>query len=252
MEEILKEFNLRDEEIKTFICLLENGELTVGILAKKTGISRPSLYGFIDKLKNNGLVQESQRNGVKTFSVQPKETIEKIFEEKIQYIQKGKESIIELYNNIAIGSIYTNPRFRLFEGKDGLKQILKDMVLYRDIETKAYWPARAMIDILSEVFFKDLNEERVRQKIRTQVIWPESEKIDTGQYPYLNASKDLLREVRIAPFEVSFSMGYWIYGNKVAFISSKKENFGFIIESKELVDMLSSQFKIIWNLSEPI
>jgi hypothetical protein len=38
----------------------------------------------------------------------------------------------------------------------------------------------------------------------------------------------------------------------VAFISSKKESFGFIIESKELVEMLSSQFEVIWNLSKSL
>lgn len=47
-------------------------------------------------------------------------------------------------------------------------------------------------------------------------------------------------------------MGYWIYGNKVAFISSRKESFGFIIESAELVEMLRTQFEVLWKTSKPI
>jgi len=47
-------------------------------------------------------------------------------------------------------------------------------------------------------------------------------------------------------------MGYWIYENKVAFISSKKSNFGFIIENEEYTNMLRSQFKILWQMSKKI
>lgn len=252
IEELQEQFNLRDDEVKTFTCLLEHGEQTVGVLAKKTGLSRPSLYGFIYKLKNIGFVQESQRNGVKLFSASPKEKIEKLFEEKIQKFQKAKESVFDIYNEITLGANLVSPRFQLFEGTEGLQHVLKDLLLYRDIETKAYWPVKSMVDILSEAFFKDLNGKRIKQKIYTKVIWPESQQLDISKYPYLGAGPELLREVRIAPNGISFSMGYWIYGNKAAFISSKKESFGFIIESKELVEMLSSQFDIMWTLSKSI
>jgi hypothetical protein len=47
-------------------------------------------------------------------------------------------------------------------------------------------------------------------------------------------------------------MGYWIYENKVAFISSTKEAFGFIVESKEFVEMLSSQFELVWKASKKL
>ena len=76
--------------------------------------------------------------------------------------------------------------------------------------------------------------------------------MDIKKHPYLGTGEKFLREIRIAPKDIGFSMGYWIYGNKVAFISSKKEAFGFIIESKELAEMLSSQFEVMWKLSKPI
>jgi hypothetical protein len=46
-------------------------------------------------------------------------------------------------------------------------------------------------------------------------------------------------------------MGYWVYQNKAAFISSRAEGFGFIIESRELVAMLLTQFELLWSLSTP-
>jgi len=252
IENVLKHFDLRDDEVKAFLFLLEQGAQTAGNLAKKTGISRPSLYGFVRKLKETGLIIESQKDGVKTFHACSVEKTQQLFQEKISDLEQGKLSMQLLYEQAVQGKAGINPKFQLFEGREGLKQILKDMMLYRDIETKAYWPIKSMVDILSEKFFKELNKERIQRKIYTRAVWPESQKLDIKKHPYLGAGNQFFREIRIAPKDISFSMGYWIYGNKAAFISSKRESFGFIIESKELVEMLSSQFDVMWNLSKPL
>ena len=88
--------------------------------------------------------------------------------------------------------------------------------------------------------------------IYTTAIWPENQKVDIKKHPYLGVGEEFLREIRIAPKKINFSMGYWIYENKVAFISSKKECFGFIIESKEFTEMMSSQHEAIWKISKTI
>jgi hypothetical protein len=39
-----------------------------------------------------------------------------------------------------------------------------------------------------------------------------------------------------------------IYDNRVAMISTQKENFGFILESKEFSSTLRSWFEFMWKL----
>jgi len=72
------------------------------------------------------------------------------------------------------------------------------------------------------------------------------------KYPFMGSGKEFFREIRIAPKNVEFSMGYWIYENKVVFISSRKSNFGFIVESEEFVEMLRSQWQVVWQMSKPL
>ena len=252
IDETLEKMGFRNDEIKTFLCLLEYGEQTAGALAKKTGISRPSLYGFLKKLQKSELVIESQKNGVKTFVASSEKKITAVLDKQIHDLEKGKQDISKLFLEIQKGENVTNPKFQLFDGKNGLEQILKDMLLYRDIETKAYWPIRAMIGTLGENFFRSHNKERIARNIYTRAIWPQNQIVDISKHPYLGFGEKFLREIRVAPKEIDFSMGYWIYGNKVACISSKKESFGFIIESKEFVEMLSSQFEMIWKISKKI
>ncbi|MFA6393038.1 MAG: helix-turn-helix domain-containing protein [Candidatus Paceibacterota bacterium] len=252
IDKTFEKLGLKDEEIKTFLNLLENGEQTAGNLAKKTGLSRPSLYGFLKKLQSNGLIIESQKNGTKTFLTCKEEQIESILNEKIKELERGKSEISNLFKELQKGNLTTSPKFQFFEGKEGVSHTLRDILLYRNLETKTYWPIKAMIEILGEEFFRHLNKERIKRNIHIHAIWPQAQKVDIKTHPYLGVGENFLREIRLAPKEVEFSMGYWIYENKVAFISSKKECFGFIIESKEFVEMLSSQFEMIWKVSKTI
>ena len=109
-----------------------------------------------------------------------------------------------------------------------------------------------MIEVIGEDTFRYLNKERIKRNIYTQAIWPNTQLVDIKKHPYLGVGEEFLREIRIAPEGIDFSMGYWIFENKVSFVSSAKEAFGFIVESKELVEMLSSQFDLIWKQSKTI
>lgn len=247
----LSHLGLKDDEVKTFIYLLENPNQVAGTIAKKTGISRPSLYGYLKKLQEKGLVIQSQKDGVKTFSIAPKDKIDMAFDEQIRGIEETKKEVEKAFLEMQKGNIpMMSPRLQIFEGKKELQFILKDMLLYRNMETKAYWPIKSMVETLGEDFFRQFNKDRIKNNIYVRAIWPENQKLDIKKHPYLGVGEEFLREIRIAPKEIDFTMGYWIYENKVAFISSAKESFGFILEGKEFAQMLSSQFEVLWKLSK--
>ncbi len=255
LEEILTNLELDADEIKTYLTLLESGPITAGVLAKKMAVPRPSLYGFLERLHQRGLVSEQLNfESVKVFAAEPPEKVSMLFDQQIEHLQKQqhlyKDFLPELLKTRA--TKYLSPKFQLFEGQDGVRHVLKDMLLYHDIETQAFWPIKAMIDILGPDFFRYLNKERIKSKLFTRAIWPESQVVDVASHPYLGVGSEFKREIRIAPKQIDFSMGYWMYANKAAFISSRKESFGFIIESTELTEMLLTQFEIIWAMSKPI
>ena len=82
----------------------------------------------------------------------------------------------KVFAEIGKRALTTSPKFQFFEGRDGVQHVLKDLLLYRNVETKAYWPIKAMIEILSENFLIDLNKERIKRNIYTKAIWPENQK----------------------------------------------------------------------------
>jgi len=251
---ILSSLGLSEEEGKTYLALLDSGHQTAARIAQILGMPRPSVYGFLRRLCEKGAVAESQKGGVKVFVAEPPEKLGVLFEQMQERLEKQHMQFLSILPELAQrhGAKFMKPKFQLFEGEEGLKHVLKDMLLYKDIETLALWPIKTMIETLTPDFFRFLNKARIRQRLFTRAIWPHAQTVDIRQHPYLGIGKEFLREIRIAPERVNFSMGYWMYQHKTAFISSRRESFGFIIESAELSEMLRAQFEIVWEQSQPV
>ena len=58
--------------------------------------------------------------------------------------------------------------------------------------------------------------------------------------------------MRWAPPAVDIKMGVGVYDTgKVAFFSSPKENFGVLIESREIQELMTTLFQMFWAVSLP-
>lgn len=251
-EEKLKTLGLKDDEVRAFVFLLENGPTPAGLIAKKTNVKRVSLYGHLKNLVGLGLITQSEKNGVKIFYPAELDKVESVFENRIKEIKSAKESIEVMMLGLKNKKGWQPPKFQIFENAKELQNFIRDIFLYRNIKTQSYWPIKSIIEILGDTYFSELNKERIRRQIYVDAIWPEKQKVDMEKYPFMGSGKEFFREIRIAPKNVEFSMGYWIYENKVVFISSRKSNFGFIVESEEFVEMLRSQWQVVWQISKPL
>lgn len=254
LDEIFNALGLSEEETQIYILLLESGPLTAGVIARKLGKPRASVYGFLKRLQEKEVVTASSYDEVSTFLAEPPEKINCLFQQKIEDLQNKQKRYKNLLPQLdkILPSKFLSPKFQLHDGAEGLEKLMRDTLLYKNISTVSFWPIKAMIDILGEDFFRYLHKERIRNNVYHRAIWPASQAVDVKRYPFLGVGEESKREIRVAPPEVDFSMGYWIYRNKVIFISSRKESFGFTIESRELADMMLSQFGMIWKVSKPI
>jgi len=254
LAELLAKLGVSEDECKLYALLLESGPIQAGKLASRAGVARSTLYGILNKLCERRLVNQSLKDGVKVFAAQDPATILLLFQQQIDSLKSARENYRQILPTMLArdSASLSTPRFQIFEGGDGLKNVLQDMLLYSDIETAALWPIKTMVSTLTPQFFRYLNKERIRNRLHTRAIWPADQVLDTKDHPYLGTGPEFHREIKIAPVKMQFSMGYWIYADKVAFLSSKQESFGFIIQSEELVDLQKSQFEILWALSKPL
>lgn len=249
--QITEQFNLTKEEESIFLCLLSYGEQAVSHISKNSKIRRTTIYGILSKLLSKHLVVEIIKNKIKTYKVADKENIKKILDQKIQSTKHLQNSLDDVFSSLSLAHT-TKPEITFFEGKEGVQFVLNDLIIKKHIETESFWPIEKMLKVLGKDYFKFLNKERIKRNIYTRAIWPSSQIIDTKQHPYLGSGEAFLREIRIAPKHIDFSLGYWIYENNVAFISSQKEMYAFIVRSKEFAEMMRVQWQLIWQSSKPL
>jgi len=252
LKETLKFLGADDILCDVYAFLLESGPLSAGELAKKIHSPRASVYGYLKKLENFGIVAETQKMGKKLFLVEPADKINQIFKRKKEELQIAKKHFADVLPELKLiqAKKYSSPKLQLFEGRDSVKNILKDMLMYYDQEVYSFWPIRTMIKVLSKEFFVYLNKERIRNNLSMKAIWPQAQAVDGKKFGFLGVGEKFKREIRLAPKNIDCEMGYTVYGSKVSFISSSREEFGFIMESSDFAKTLKTQFEFIWSQSK--
>lgn len=254
LEQLLEGLGFERSEAEVYDFLLHHGVFSVGTLAKRLGSPRTTLYTMLNRLSARGLVRETTKKGIKAYMAEPPDAVSHLFSQRISEVQQSREAFSEILPTLRqkYRTTAATPRLSVFEGKEGIQNVLKDMLLYADLETCSVWPIKKMMDALSPDFFDFHNRERIKRNIYTRAVWPHSEVVSISKFPFLGWGPEFKREIRVAPSAVSYALGYWMYANKVAFLSSSEEGYGFIIQSQELVNTLKSQFELLWEMSKPL
>ena len=249
LEKILSALDLGVEERKIYRHLLNEGETTAGELARKIGMARPTLYDLLRKMRDKGVVGQSMRHGVRSYEAEAPYKLNHMLDTKIKTLQEQQTQFQNLLPLLEArrNKQFLAPRYHFFDGVDGLKNVIMDMLLYRDLTTYAFWSIKAAMTLLTPDFFCFHNTERIRNRLFVRAIWPGNQTVNIRRYPFLGGGEGFYREIRIAPPEVDSHMGYWIYGNKVAFLSSTRECYGWIIESAECAEMMTKQHQFLWK-----
>lgn len=235
---------------KIYLRLLEVKRASARQLAEHLGMTRPSVYDNLKFLLDRGLVSEMDEDNKKVFHIDDARNLTEYIEENIDVLSKQKEALEEALPKFLSAEVGA-PSIKSYAGIEGIKRILNEMLWYEDIETLTVWPTNDMAEVLGDEFLADLNRRRIRRNISIKSIWPAKELTTLKNYPFLGVGGGHLRERRIAPKGMEWSMSYWQYADKVAFISSHKESFGFVVQSQDLVSLIKVNFEALWQISKP-
>ena len=252
LEEILRKLNITGTPARIYIKLLKLGPSSARRLAELLGLPRPSVYDGLKVLEKEMLVVERQEDNKKIFSVNDPKILAQRMEEKISELQKDMKDFKEILPKLSKEVETVEPKIQFFSGKEGVWKMIHDMLWYKGTTTSAMWSISEMIELFGEKEFEQYHRRREKNEIWINVIWPKDKIINFKKYPWLASDKKYLREIRIAPKGTTWNMSYWMYEDKILFVSSQKELFGFIVQSKDFTDLMRVQFQIMWNISKPL
>ncbi|MFA5926260.1 MAG: helix-turn-helix domain-containing protein [Parcubacteria group bacterium] len=235
----LQDVGLNENEAKIYLAALELGQTTVSRIARKSGIKRTTVYLSLENLKEKGLISMVQTKGRSIFYAEDPRNLERLMEERKERIAKLVPQLLAFTNIID-----KNPQIRFFEGKEGIKEVLKDTLNYPDQEIQMLFSESYVNDFGEEFFSEFYRPERIKRKISARVLLPDNEQM---RGLVARDERELRRSKLLSPdlFKIKFEM--MIYGGGKVNIISYKEKFAMIIESLEINESFKSIFETMWT-----
>lgn len=252
---IFETLGFKEEEAKTYLALLDSGASTASDLSARLGVPRPTIYGYLEKLVAAGLVTEDSQRNAKLFAAQSADRLRLLYRKKIHHLRSREKMLDTIIPELDArsGTGFLRPRMNFFEGRRGLETALDDMLASPPgTMTTSFWPARLTMDILGTDYWQRHNARRIQRDIHLSGIWPRTQGINISTHPFMGWGAEQKSELKYAPLGIDFAMGYWIYGNKTIFLSTRTETYGYTLESADMAQMMRAQHAILWKTSEPV
>ncbi len=238
VDRILTELGLHETEAKFYLAALELGQASVSDVAKKAGISRTNAYDVFSRLLDHGLVlQIGSSNRMQIAAESPEQLVE-LFEQRRRKLDSVLPQLKSLHNRF-LGK----PRVCFYQGIEGIRHVMNDTLTVPDKTLLGILSMRDLYEVPGRQWMDDLINRRIEAGIFLRVIRSPSKDIPNHHWP---DSEEDLRDVRFAPQNLVFAMTSYIYGNKVAMISSRRENFAMTIESEEFALTQKHLFEAFW------
>ena len=236
LEQTLKDYGLKDKQIKVYLACLQLGTGPVVKIAQKAGMPRSTVYEILDALRGLGLVSTFLKKKVRYFSAEEPEHLIRYAETKVSLL---KDVLPEL--NALAGKSRQRPSVRLYQGKGQMKLVLEEMLNEADILLSFAAPE----DLFRELgdYYLEYVKRRIKRKLPVRLIATDSPKARERQ----RLGMTELRIVKIVPNVYEYHCNKWIWKNKIAMFSFLGDLVAVVIESKELADMEKAMFEHLWE-----
>ncbi len=131
VKELLAKFGFSEKETAVYLALFGLGASVVSDIARKAHINRSTAYVVLDALTKRGVVNITERRGVKMYHPVSPDNLVKHFEQMAQQYSElaiQAKKILPKLKAETEPSAQLGPRIRLFEGAEGMRTVYQDAV----------------------------------------------------------------------------------------------------------------------------
>jgi sugar-specific transcriptional regulator TrmB len=234
---LLKAIGLNESEADVYLTALEFGPAPAQVLVKKSGFSRPATYQAIDLLVQKGLLSTTLKGKRHQYVAEPPERVLHFGETQVNRLQTKVADVARALPDLSLLQHGERPNVRLFDGVDGLRAILQDLVASKPKETLELADMESVRAFLSPEELQEAQDILSKSKAKGRALL-------VGEVRRVRAGI----EARLLPKgEFVFNGDLLIYGNKVAMVTYKGKIMGVVIESDVLVEMYRAFFELAWK-----
>jgi sugar-specific transcriptional regulator TrmB len=239
-------------EAAVYLSALHLGLRSAATIAQHAGLKRPNTYALLATLIQRGLIRESKKDGVTLYkATTPSVLLEQLKERetRLNTLSSSLEQILpdllKLKNDELAGNSVT-----FVKGSDGVKNLYEETLrepkatIYAIADFDSLFP-HSRDPKLHEWMWR-YSKRRAKLGILYCGIVNQSRTSDRAY----RHRKGELRELRMLK-NIELLAEINIFGNKVAFMSTRDEMWGAIIDSPIISTTLRAFHQAIWGLLPP-
>ena len=242
IDKLLK-FGLAEKEAKVYLACLELGDSVASDIALKSNLPRTLVYDILERLIDLGLVSYSIKTNKKVFRAADPEEFLRIVREKEEAINEALPELKRLQKMKGV----KRPKVEVYEGKEGMKTVMNDILRSGAKEFLAYGSSRSSFEIIP-AFMEEWHKERINRKVVMRILYNDT----TEAREKVRTRKTSLKftEYKFMPIKLESPTATVIYGNKVVLQSWTKEPFAVMIEDEEMAENQKRYFEEMWKIGK--
>ncbi len=232
----LKEIGLTENEVSTYLILLENGAMNPSAVAHKLNTHRGYMYDSLERMKEKGVVSEIYKKGKKHYQANSPESILEMLRLKMTAF----EEIVPKLNQV-MSSKEEDTKVELHQGSRVYRTIIKDIIATVKENDEVLLTGVDENLLLNHVepiylrqYFTIIKERNIKEKIIIKKGFPKSE-----SFEYRELDPEFIGNVMQA-----------VYGGKVALFIMGNPYQAIIIENDAVANTYRRQFQLLWEKAE--
>ena len=227
----LKEAGLTGNEIKVYMALLDLGPSQAGLISRKAGLHRRTVYDTADMLIKKGLIGYMLKNNRRVYQASDPKRILGLVKEK-------EDAVLHVINALQAKylTVKEKEETNFYKGKEGLKTIFEDQLNSKEILILG--ASKSAYDMLKS-YFKLYDAARKQKKIKARII---SQDKGIRHIP--------MAEIRYLPEKYASPVSINIYGDKTATILWASQPLAIVIKNKNIADGYRNYFELLWNTAK--
>jgi len=230
-EDTLKQLGLNQAQAKTYILLIQNGQMTPPKIAELSKESRTNAYTVLDKLEELGLVKRTQIGKKLAYEPENPIALERLMEKRRREVHTAEQRVKDSMPAL-LSYFYTyqnRPGVRYFEGKEGITELYLDQL--RTKQDIYFIRSDGDLNLLGPKIYDIINK---RHELGLKVYGIEPAEADVMRYAQENDERLGRTMAWFPPKLYNEPVNIYTYGNKVAIISYAEETIGVLIESPQI------------------
>lgn len=232
---VLEELGLSAGEVRVYLALLKHGPSKVNTITRETKLHRTTIYDFLEKLGNKGLVSDVVQQGTHIYRAAPPDQL-------FELLESRKQNLTSIYDDLA--------KLQKTKPQEIVVEVLRGIEGFRRLTAEIVKAKQELLILgADEKEFEQRMSIEMKQVFRREREAGIRERIITGEGTFVYNQPNT--EYRFIPKKYFSPTPTFLFGEHTAILIWEPFTI-ILIKNKQLTKSYRNYFKLLWQMARTV